>query len=794
MELQIKDKDKVQKVKKSHRHSRSLDIRSSSEGVKKNEEKSPPTSFKPLRLFGTGSNDNSKIKSSPSTPTLSSSPSSPSGSSPTDSFDPFIMPVKPDSRSSSPRTSIQLTPRPLTPNGSSPPIFQSFSSIFRIGSPPPEEKKYKKEKEEQLKRERKEKEEKEKREKREKQVRKKREREQLKVVGKSPAKSIFKVITSPAPPIENDWVDLKNPNSNGGKGIDINPKYLTPNATGVSRSFEETTGFDDFILRSRSNSSPSKQEGELVKATGTKEAEDYFSQHPHHHHHNPTEELGLETEHTRIFKFTGHRDENRYAPTIDDKYMVGQSITWQNVKIPTARTECSTQLKYLLRKGIPDYARGTIWRTIAGFNEYNEKNPTAYKDARNNVFGDKIPKYIFRVPTFGGVFRSEDHYLTEEGSEAAKRILCTLAMENPTIEYLPVIPDLVCILLHFMEESNVYAVASLMLSERNPNRYYFKPTKKGITLFLYTFDDLLNKHAQKIYAHMKALSISSHHFADEWFLRLFVSTFPFQTVLRIFDAFINEGSKVLYRVALAFMKLNKDALLLCSSTNGFLDTLRECASRCTDVDELMKKAFSLRIRWKLVQQFNKKNAPKLASVIEPSTPVYYRPKVVTPSAIIADEQFEVLWSWLPHKFAITDPTPLFSSKTDGFSYKYFLEKSAKEYPTILVVKTTLGEVFGAFVTDPWAIHRGYYGTRDCFLWTFSPKPQKYGWVEGSPDYFMLITPQMLQVGGGDGMGLWIDKDFQNGRTEKCNAFQNSPLTKDGRSDFEIAAIELYSFK
>jgi hypothetical protein len=50
----------------------------------------------------------------------------------------------------------------------------------------------------------------------------------------------------------------------------------------------------------------------------------------------------------------------------------------------------------LLRKGIPDYARGTIWRTIAGFNEYNEKNPTAYKDARNNVFGDKIPKYIFR--------------------------------------------------------------------------------------------------------------------------------------------------------------------------------------------------------------------------------------------------------------------------------------------------------------------------------------------------------------------------------------------------------------
>lgn len=98
-----------------------------------------------------------------------------------------------------------------------------------------------------------------------------------------------------------------------------------------------------------------------------------------------------------------------------------------------------------------------------------------------------------------------------------------------------------------MQESDAYVVATCMLNERNPNRYYFRPTKKGITLFLYTFDDLLNKHAPKIYAHMKGHNISSHHFADEWFLRLFVPIFPFATVLRIFDAFMNEGSKILYR-------------------------------------------------------------------------------------------------------------------------------------------------------------------------------------------------------------------------------------------------------
>ena len=39
-----------------------------------------------------------------------------------------------------------------------------------------------------------------------------------------------------------------------------------------------------------------------------------------------------------------------------------------------------------------------------------------------------------------------------------------------------------------------------------------------------------------------------------------------------------------------------------------------------------------------MQQFNKKNTPRLAAVVEPSIPVYYRPKITTPSSIIADEQ------------------------------------------------------------------------------------------------------------------------------------------------------------
>lgn len=163
------------------------------------------------------------------------------------------------------------------------------------------------------------------------------------------------------------------------------------------------------------------------------------------------------------------------------------------------------------------------------------------------------------------------------------------------------------------------------------------------------------------------------------------------------------------------MKLHKDTLLECQTANGFIDTLQSCAANCIDPEELMKvrnfkdfsdfqKAFSMRMKWKVVEQFNKKNAPRLAHVVEPSYPVYYRPKITTPSNIIADEQvleisftflttqFELLWSWLPHKFCIKDPFLVFSSKTEGFSLRHFLTCVANEYPTILIVKTTNNEV------------------------------------------------------------------------------------------------------
>ena len=49
--------------------------------------------------------------------------------------------------------------------------------------------------------------------------------------------------------------------------------------------------------------------------------------------------------------------------------------------------------------------------------------------------------------------------------------------------------------------------------------------------------------------------------ATDWYLCLFSTSLPAETVARVWDALFNEGPKILYRVALALLKVEEETLL-----------------------------------------------------------------------------------------------------------------------------------------------------------------------------------------------------------------------------------------
>jgi TBC1 domain family member 24 len=460
-----------------------------------------------------------------------------------------------------------------------------------------------------------------------------------------------------------------------------------------------------------------------------------------------------------------------------------------------------------VRRGVPDPLRQSVWKLITGCSDIVAENADFYDRCLAKTFGDNVPDEFLTVPMFGGQMKPQDHYLSANGLKVAQRVLCVLQSNHADIEYLPVIPDLTCLLLTFMSERDTYVTLHAMCqASRSSTEHiiYFRPTKKEVHVFINTFENLLKKRIKKVFQKMKELGVSCHDFADEWFMRLFLNDFPFQACLRIFDAYLGEGQKILFRVALAHLKICQGSLLRASTAEEFVGIIRQRAAQTPNPVNLLKKAFEIQLQRKDFHRYNEKNRAKITHVVEPQIPVYYKPIIRQPSVIISDLQFELLFSWLPNRFGIEDPVKLYSSDQEGYSLKHFIDKmaqlpSSKQTPTIFITKSTKGEVFGAFlgVHAAWEFSKGrsFSGERDCFLWTFVPESMKFGWYEGCADYFLHIDRDRgISIGGGNGTGLHIDNEMNNGTTQKCDTFNNKPLTHDERENFQLAAFEVYGFE
>ncbi|EGF81739.1 hypothetical protein BATDEDRAFT_87229 [Batrachochytrium dendrobatidis JAM81] len=124
-------------------------------------------------------------------------------------------------------------------------------------------------------------------------------------------------------------------------------------------------------------------------------------------------------------------------------------------------------------------------------------------------------------------------------------------------------------------------------------------------------------------------------------------------------------------------------------------------------------------------------------------------------------------------------------------------------PVMLVIRDVYGAIFGAFLSEPPARHKGFYGNGSCFLWKQQHHPNHTDsgsktislyMATGNDDYFMLSeSGAELAFGAGDGkFGLWIDSQINMGHSETCSTFLNAPLATTPGS-FQIDALELWSF-
>jgi len=164
------------------------------------------------------------------------------------------------------------------------------------------------------------------------------------------------------------------------------------------------------------------------------------------------------------------------------------------------------------------------------------------------------------------------------------------------------------------------------------------------------------------------------------------------------------------------------------------------------------------------------------------------------SSLLDDEQWKILATWLPASYRDQKAERIYTAEKDGFNTATLIRLAEGRSPLVIVVETGTKSLFGAFVpVELKSRGEHFYGTGEAFLFTFSPKPCVYEWTPDRNSFFFMVSNNCLSVGGGgEGPGLWLDEELNEGHSYRSETFQNEPLD-EGRTEFWVKRVEAFGF-
>ena len=253
------------------------------------------------------------------------------------------------------------------------------------------------------------------------------------------------------------------------------------------------------------------------------------------------------------------------------------------------QTTKRAKLKSRTRKGIPDSLRSIVWQLFAGTDKLKEKN--LFENLNKQELDKDIEGVIIKDldRTFPSCQLFKEKY--GMGQRKLYRVLSNYSKYNKVLGYVQGMGYLTAIFLLYMdEESSFYMLHSLVKNYGFEGLYKegFPDLKKKFYVLL----NLEKKYIPKIYDIFKRDGVFISIYASQWFLCLFAKDLKPNILVRIFDVFLFEGFKVIYRFALAFLKLKEKEFI--SNKKGIfysMNTIKLLFDNI-DIDELFKVAFS----------------------------------------------------------------------------------------------------------------------------------------------------------------------------------------------------------
>ena len=265
------------------------------------------------------------------------------------------------------------------------------------------------------------------------------------------------------------------------------------------------------------------------------------------------------------------------------------------------------QWKKLIRDGIPFVFRRPVWLTLTQARQMLDTRPHYFDVALSQTYHweNLLQRFPDFCPRKTPCFALHDltqvaKWLTSYGEKIFKLLLGVVAHKFPEIHCAPMLPVALSLLLLFLspEEALSSIVGMIRVSKlpwRNEAVYYLPVCFTSYTKTLCSFPALVSYKSARTASLFVAHRVDLAHLLHHLLCTMFTTVFPLHYAVHLFDAYLNEGVKVLLRFALTLTVDFAEHLPTCRSVSSLL----ELAKKKTFAKEYWDTFMTRSYKWKL---------------------------------------------------------------------------------------------------------------------------------------------------------------------------------------------------
>ncbi|CAG5087134.1 Oidioi.mRNA.OKI2018_I69.PAR.g11464.t1.cds [Oikopleura dioica] len=233
----------------------------------------------------------------------------------------------------------------------------------------------------------------------------------------------------------------------------------------------------------------------------------------------------------------------------------------------------NNNVKLLIRQGVPPRFRPRIWRAL--MNDQIVLRLGLYSSLANEPPHEDVVKQIaLDLP------RTKRWLLNDyspQFREKLRRVLWAFANYNKEIGYCQGLNRIACLALEHLYEEDAFYFLRLVTESFLPQDYY-SGNMCGIRADGALISEILRDKAPRLSEHLRSLDPhvdTVATVATNWLLIIFIDpSIDITVTLKIWDAFLFEGNKVLIRWCIAIFLYHEDKLLKCCDSSQVMQTLR----------------------------------------------------------------------------------------------------------------------------------------------------------------------------------------------------------------------------